>query len=88
MLRRAARQEGESRFGFRAMGSPCEIRVFGPSPEANERAAAQASGEIERLERKYTRFRDDSLTSQINASAGDPRGTLVDDETAALLDYA
>jgi thiamine biosynthesis lipoprotein len=70
------------------MGSPCEIRVFGPSPEANERAAAQASGEIERLERKYTRFRDDSLTARINASAGDRSGIIVDDETAALLDYA
>lgn len=70
------------------MGSPCELRLFGPTPETNERAAARARGEIDRLERKYTRFRDDSLTARINAASGAEAGCIVDDETAALLDYA
>jgi len=70
------------------MGSPCELRLFGETPETNERAAARARHEIDRLERKYTRFRDDSFTARINAAAGDADGCIVDDETAALLDYA
>jgi thiamine biosynthesis lipoprotein len=44
--------------------------------------------EVARLERKYSRYRDDSLTTRINRSAGDPDGVCVDAETAALIDYA
>jgi len=79
---------GLSRFSFRAMGSPCEIQLHGPSPETNERLAERLHAEVERLERKYTRFRDDILTAAINRTAGDADGIVVDDETAALLDYA
>jgi len=79
---------GLSRFRFRAMGSPCEIQLHGASEHTNERLAERLHAEAERLERKYTRYRDDSLTAAINRSAGDPRGVDVDDETAALLDYA
>jgi thiamine biosynthesis lipoprotein len=43
---------------------------------------------VARLERKYSRYREDSETSRINRSAGDPTGLEVDDETAGLLDYA
>jgi len=88
MTRAAGRPGGESHFRFRAMGSPCELRLFGETPEANERAALRARDEIDRLERKYSRFRDDSLTARINAAAGSAEGCVVDDETAALLDYA
>ncbi len=79
---------GLSQFRFRAMGSPCEIQLHGPSEDTNERLASRLRAEVQRLERKYTRFSDDSLTSAINRSAGDARGVEVDDETAALLDYA
>ncbi len=81
-------EPGLSRFRFRAMGSPCEIQLHGPSPDTNERLATRLRAEIQRLERKYTRFCDDSLTSAINRSAGDLEGIAVDEETAALLDYA
>jgi thiamine biosynthesis lipoprotein len=70
------------------MGSPCEIRLHGETPETNERLADRLHAEIVRLEGKYTRFRDDSLTAAINRTAGDPEGIVVDAETAALLDYA
>jgi thiamine biosynthesis lipoprotein len=43
---------------------------------------------VHRLEEKYSRFLPESVTSRINASAGDPRGVEVDAETSALLDYA
>ncbi len=75
------------RFAFRAMGSPCELRLYGPS-ERVARAADVASSELRRLEAKYSRYRDDSLTAQIHASAGRSEGIEVDAETAGLLDYA
>lgn len=74
--------------GFRAMGSPCELRVYARNSEEVERVLDLAAAEIERLERKYTRYRDDSETSRLNRSAGSSEGVRVDDETAALLDYA
>jgi thiamine biosynthesis lipoprotein len=74
------------RSAWKAMGSPCELRLYGGA-EA-ERAAHAAIAEVARLEAKYSRYREDSLAARINRSAGDPRGVEVDDETARLLDYA
>jgi thiamine biosynthesis lipoprotein len=68
------------------MGSPCEIRLYGGDDASESLAAAQA--EVERLEAKYSRYRDDSLAARINRSAGDAAGVEVDAETAHLLDYA
>jgi thiamine biosynthesis lipoprotein len=76
------------RFPFRAMGCPCELRLYGDDPARVAEVAGAAQAEVARLERKYTRYRDDSLTAAIHRSAGDPAGILVDAETAALLDYA
>lgn len=76
------------RFRFRAMGSPCELQLYGPSREALLELARRCTREVARLERKYSRYREDSLTSAIARSAGDANGIVVDDETAALLDFA
>lgn len=76
------------RFGFRAMGSPCELLLWGTTREALRPIAEACVEEVQRLERKYSRYRDDSLASKINASAGDGEGIEVDAETAALLDFA
>jgi thiamine biosynthesis lipoprotein len=73
---------------FRAMGGPCEVRVHAPEPDRAEAWLALAEAEVRRLEAKYSRYRDDSICAAINASAGDAAGIEVDDETAALLDYA
>jgi thiamine biosynthesis lipoprotein len=78
----------ERSVSFRAMGSPCELRLQGPEVSALERAFALARDEIERLEAKYSRYRDDSLASAINRSAGDPAGIELDEETTRLLEYA
>ena len=75
-------------FAFRAMGSPCEIRLHAASREAAWEVAAAAIAEVGRLERKYSRYLEASLASEINRSAGDEAGVVVDDETATLLDYA
>jgi thiamine biosynthesis lipoprotein len=76
------------RYAFRAMGSPCELRLYAPTRARADAAAQAGRAEIERLEQKYSRYRDDSITSRINRSAGDAAGIEVDAETAGLLDYA
>lgn len=76
------------RFGFRAMGSPCELLLWGPSRQHLRPLAEDCVEEVRRLEAKYSRYREDSLASRINRSAGHATGIEVDDETAALLDFA
>ena len=76
------------RFPFRAMGSPCEIKLYAEDPAEAAATAASAIAEIERIEAKYSRYRASSLLARINASAGNPEGIALDDETASLLDYA
>ncbi|MEX2205793.1 MAG: FAD:protein FMN transferase [Myxococcota bacterium] len=73
---------------FRAMGSPCELHLYGASRARCDALIARAIAEVTRLEHKYSRYRDDSVTSAINRSAGNAAGVPVDDETASLLDYA
>ena len=76
------------RFGFRAMGSPCAVLLWGESRAALVSLAEACVAEVQRLEAKFSRYRDDSLATQINRSAGGARGIEVDPETAALLDFA
>ena len=73
-------------YAFRAMASPCEVRVETDDPEIATRLGRIAEAEAARIEAKYSRYRDDSFLSRINASGGEP--VTVDPETAALLDYA
>jgi thiamine biosynthesis lipoprotein len=73
---------------FRAMGSPCVLHLYAEPTERADEVAKLAIAEVERLEAKYSRYRDDSVTSRINRHAGRPDGVCVDSETAQLLDYA
>jgi thiamine biosynthesis lipoprotein len=74
-------------FQFSAMASRCEVRVFAPD-EATARGWSDAAiEEVRRIETKYSRYRDDSVTSAINRAAGGA-ALKVDDETAALLTFA
>ena len=75
-------------YNFKAMGGPCELRLYGRSRPELDRVAELAQGEVRRIERKYSRYRDDSVTAEINRSAGDKKGVRVDAETAQLLNYA
>jgi thiamine biosynthesis lipoprotein len=74
------------RHAFQAMASPCEVRAATQDPDLARRLGEVAEAEAARIERKYSRYRDDSVISQINRSDGRP--VAVDPETAALLDYA
>lgn len=74
-------------FSFTAMASPCELQLYAASAAEAEHAADAAIAEVQRIEHKYSRYRDDSVLSQLNGAAGS--GPVdVDPETAALLDYA
>jgi len=75
-------------FPFRAMGSPCEFQLYTSDKVIAEAACKKAHAEVTRLEKKYSRYRTDSVTNTINKSAGNLSGTKVDSETALLLDYA
>jgi len=76
------------RTAFKAMGSPCEIRLFAASPSEAERIAGIAIAEVARLEARYSRFRGDSFLSEINRAAAFGGSISVDEETAGLFDYA
>lgn len=69
------------------MASPCELHLHGDDKASVATAARAAIAEVARIDAKYSRYTDDSVTAAINAGAGGP-GFEVDDETRALLDYA
>lgn len=75
-------------FDFKAMGSPCAIQLYAHSRKIGRDAAKIAMDDIDRLEKLYSRYRDDSFLSEINRVAAVGGNIAVDEETAGLLDYA
>jgi len=73
---------------FVAMGGPCRLRIDCAEPELAHAAIVAAEAEVHRLERKYSRYLPDSLTSEINRLAGNSRPVAIDEETAGLFNYA
>jgi len=75
------------RFPFRAMASEHDVQLDAADPARAKRAAAAAIADVLRIEAKYSRYRDDSLTTRINRAAGGAP-VAIDAETGALLAYA
>jgi thiamine biosynthesis lipoprotein len=75
------------RFPFRAMASAHELQVVAAAAGPAQRAAAAAIADVQRIEAKFSRYRDDSVTAAIHRAAG-RRAVPIDAETAALLRYA
>jgi len=75
------------RFTFRAMASTHELLLASDDEARARRVADAAIADVERIEAKYSRFRDTSLVSAINRAAGGG-AVAIDAETAALLRYA
>ena len=71
---------------FQAMGCPCEILLDHPDPALGAEQLALAIAEAQRIEQKYSRYLKGNIVDRVNTSGGKP--VHVDDETAALLDYA
>lgn len=74
-------------FPFQAMASRCEIRLAAPDGQDAAGLAHQAIAEVLRIETAYSRYREDSVVSRINAAAG-REAVACDDETCQLLAYA
>jgi thiamine biosynthesis lipoprotein len=73
------------RRAFRAMGGDNELLLGGAGDL--DAVALRAIEDVLRIERKYSRFRDDSVVAAINRAAG-AAPVAIDAETAALLGYA
>ncbi|MDI7776262.1 FAD:protein FMN transferase [Asticcacaulis sp. EMRT-3] len=73
-------------YHFNAMHSPCEVRIETDDAWLAEQAGRVVEIEAQRIERTYSRYRDDSVIGCINGAAGKP--VRVDRETCALLDFA
>lgn len=76
------------RQAFAAMASPCALVIYCEDAARARSAAEAAIAEVRRIEAKYSRYRADSVVGTINAAAGQAQAVAVDEETAALLDYA
>jgi thiamine biosynthesis lipoprotein len=74
------------RASWHALGGPCELLVDGDDLAHARELGELAAAESRRIERRFSRYRDDSVLAEIHAAHG--RAMVVDDETAQLLDYA
>ena len=75
-------------FPFSAMASACTAHLYGDNPTEVEAIAESAMNEVARIERRYSRYRSDSVLAEINDVAQRAGSIEVDDETAKLLDFA
>ncbi|MDA9568508.1 FAD:protein FMN transferase, partial [Gammaproteobacteria bacterium] len=73
---------------FQAMGTRCTISLYAQSSDNARSLCEVVIADVARLENKYSRYLSDSFLSEINAVAEAGGALTVDDETAALLDYA
>src|SRR5450755_4860924 len=71
---------------FVAMASPCEVLIPSMEHDAALAIGAIAANEALRIEKKFSRYRNDSVTAWIHERRGAP--VEVDEETAALIDFA
>jgi thiamine biosynthesis lipoprotein len=85
---RTTRQLNYYRSEFKAMGTPCDVQLFAYSDAKANQASHAVIADVQRLEAKYSRYKDDSFLSQINRVAASGGAVTVDEETASLLDYA
>jgi thiamine biosynthesis lipoprotein len=71
---------------FEAMGGVGEVVLGADNLKHAQEVAASAIDEVSRIERKYSRYRPESILSQINESAG-KKPVECDEETDALFGY-
>jgi thiamine biosynthesis lipoprotein len=81
-----ARGENLLAVKFTAMASTCEVLLPLMSEQAAVSIGMIAAQEAWRVEKKYSRYRDDSVTAWIHESRG--TSIEVDEETASLIDFA
>lgn len=69
------------------MGGACEILLDGLGNKEAKKLASFGMKEVGRIEKKYSRYRPESIVTRINSAAG-LEWVDCDDETAGLLEYA
>ncbi|AMN48046.1 hypothetical protein ACG33_13250 [Steroidobacter denitrificans] len=79
------RERGFWRASFYAMANPCEVLCETADEAIVRRIGALVMQEAARIERKFSRYRSDSVVHTINTGSGRP--LVVDDETADLIDF-
>jgi FAD:protein FMN transferase len=85
-IRLEERSEGLLAVCFDAMASPCEVLLPAQRPSDAMEIGSMVANEAWRVERKFSRYRKDSVVSVIHRSRGSR--VVVDDETASLIDFA
>ena len=75
------------RFAFRAMAALNEVQVHAESAPGARAVAALAIEEVQRIEAKYSRYRQGSVVARINAAAGGAP-VEIDAETHGLIAFA
>ncbi|TNC84208.1 MAG: thiamine biosynthesis protein ApbE, partial [Thalassolituus sp.] len=68
------------------MASICELLIDTDNPSLALELGELAREETQRIEHKFSRYRDDNIVARINSAEG--QAVSVDDETASLLDFA
>jgi len=71
---------------FRAMATPCEVRVETADAAIAEQIGIAVEAEARRIEHKFSRYRADSVVGRINS--GGHLCLVVDEETSSLLECA
>lgn len=72
---------------FRAMGCAGEVQLYVDSHDEGRRISTLVESEVLRIEKKYSRYLENSITTQINSAAG-KSAVAVDEETLFLIRYA
>ena len=78
--------DGYCRVNFPAMACLCEVLLDACTLQQALELGEMARTEAQRIEHKFSRYRADNIIARINQANGQP--VAVDDETAALLDFA
>lgn len=75
-------------YTFSTMGCPASLKFYAPTPKRAEEVKTAIINLANHYDQYYTNYSASSFTAEINRHAGSSTGIIVDDETAALLDYA
>jgi thiamine biosynthesis lipoprotein len=70
------------------MDSPCEAQLYSDNKCHARNVTEQVMADVRRIEARYSRYREDSVLSAINLIAAKGGEMAIDEETAALLNYA
>src|SRR6185369_1453322 len=85
-IRLESRGDGILAATFSAMASPCELLLAMADETVARRLADAVAAEAWRIERKYSRYRTDSVVARLNNSGGEP--VTLDFETVQLMQFA